>query len=332
MKQSLANVLAQWGLEGANVTDLSKRKNDVARVYLLESNNKKFILKGYALDKEIEKIIYIQSVLSFIRDKSVTVVPDFLKTLSGDFVYRGKSHTWELSVPATGQALSSLSNNSQARNTGSILSILHASLAEYPDVFPDLIEEPKNIEQLKRRLHKIRKQQSIGSPQLLEDINMRGDISIFLQRTEVFLDYLLSLNWDEVEKALPKQLTHQDLHSEHFFFTNDEVTGIIDFAEMKYGCRLTDLASTISTLAPTSKEFQQNIVTGYLTHTKLVKEEVAALETFMIYTKVLSGLKLIIYVTNSELEIPDKDFFLYLKEELQEYNKFLESVGSFRYN
>lgn len=98
--------------------------------------------------------------------------------------------------------------------------------------------------------------------------------------------------------SLPKQVIHNDLHDFNMLWHVNRVSGIIDFEDVEYGYRLTDLATMASMAFRQGDDVLKAIlplVKGFHTVLPLTNEEIACLFDFI-------AMRLCIFVVISNLE------------------------------
>ena len=98
--------------------------------------------------------------------------------------------------------------------------------------------------------------------------------------------------------ALPKQVIHNDLHDFNMLWHTDRVSGIIDFEDVEYGYRLTDLATMASMAFTQGDDVLKAIlplVKGFHSILPLTAEEIECLLGFI-------AMRLCIFVVISNLE------------------------------
>lgn len=221
MKEQIEQVLPLWGIEGRQIVQIYTSAWEI---------NCRYVIKIYDEKNHLERNIRILTILSECDIPVAEIVPT---TGNEKYVaYNGKY--FFMSKKLTGSSNDDIRDTRLARQMGYAIARLHGAF----------IECEKAIEFWDNSL--------LAEMQGWIRDNLKANEWQILSEDEYSK---VTEQLQQVYDVLPKQLIHRDVHFGNFLFTDDKISGYIDFDLSQRNIRIFDLCYFMTGLLAEETEF-----------------------------------------------------------------------------
>ncbi|MEX2174761.1 MAG: phosphotransferase [Pirellulaceae bacterium] len=237
-----------------------------------------------------ERLQLIHAVLAHVADGGIDFVPVPLAAVGGQTFVEQAGHLWELTPWLPGKADSSASPNPVR------LSAAMRALARFHRAAAGFSIAAGTAPAIVERLSLCRRLQAGGFAQLethvgrglSQELDQRA--RRILERTRDRLASLAARLGAFEQVAFPLQPAIRDIHREHMLYTEDEVTGLIDFGALRIDTPMADVARLVGSLVADDAAARQRALDAYATVRSLSEQDRRAIDLLDESNVVLSGL------------------------------------------
>ena len=262
-----------------------------SKIWKVTTEKQSYCLRQWSSQPDAERFAEVHGLLSHFQNLSCEITPIIFSTVRHDpwhhehatFVYAHES-AWELQswLPGTAVLRHEFSSE-KVRGALATLARIHKLAARPPLALPAKPQESGGLQKRLKTL--VGLQRSTFQDSLGEMITRSG--CICKSQCEQMFGALLSaipLALREVQQAagrlLPLQWILGDVHREHFLFTREKVTGVVDYGAVCVDSRVRDIARLLDSIALDDPERWQIGLEAYQQVSSLAPQELTTLAAF----------------------------------------------------
>src|SRR3989344_9134027 len=299
-KEETDKIIAKYSLGDVMKVDEIKGGN-INYNFVFKTEKGEYIVRvlGYRLDKywKRQKELEFKVLDYLIAKKFPYEVPNFLKNNKGKNISEISGKLIEVYPRIKGNKFVKL-NEYQVKEMAKALTVYHKFISGYNfpkkfkriDDYKWLAEELKNMNKIKPK---------------------NGLDRFMLKHVDTFIEMLNFRNEIKLDRLL---IGHHDFHKWNLLFNNDKLVGILDFENVGYGPRISDIF-----FDPDNFRHSLLFIKEYNGHNKLTKNEI----DFFIKNKLLGNCYHFRWAYKGTLKNENKRMHQ-LKQAVNKYKKYLE--------
>ncbi len=225
-KYNINKILSNWDI-GKIISFKQIKKGIVNTNFIIKTSKGKFILRKQADFKKVSELKFEIKYLKYLKSKGFSyTIPCPLKTKKNSFFINTNNSVFWLYPYIKGQLVDRF-NKSELKEIAKMMAEYHSLIekakldnhSKASNLYQkEIIQELNSYKkQINKKLHKDKKDK------------------IFLKKIKKLLPLLVSLDLSSYSK-LPKYPLHRDINTENTIWTNEKLSGLIDFenvAEIK---------------------------------------------------------------------------------------------------
>lgn len=215
---------------GIEVLDIVKVDRGTSNIFVINTYNKKFILKEFISKRKKDTIIKETHIINFLEEKNINV-PKYLKTINGEFWIENEGRIIIVQEFIEGYTIENNTGDyNKVIQCATVLGKLTNALIDYPELSDEgIIEKNFSKSSIRAAIQKMEylkcnlNQDNVFKKQIEKDIILRLEI---LRNIEKSFDF-------NVVKNMTMLNSHGDFCSQQLIYNNSEEPVVIDFEKAK---------------------------------------------------------------------------------------------------
>ncbi len=257
------DILQQFSLEAVSFKDISEGGFSGASIFLVNTTNADYVLKGHESTTDEERINFVHEVMNEAYRNEFRKLPRLIKTKSGKFTLNTNGRMWEVMTVIQGTTLQRMPNEVQCIELGKAVAELHRSLSNFPEekvlrrrgvvTYESLIAHHEHFTDAVHKHY-----------QMFVKTETSEMIATFIATSkDVLNSYFVPDQFDKLQTQIPRLVIHQDLWRANIFFKGDIFTGFIDFINAKHCVRIDEIAKLIIEVTDLSEKETSSFLRSY---------------------------------------------------------------------